>query len=194
MRSETKRRPIIVLLTLGLLGWTGAVLAGPGTVEGWFKAGTDAKGYEIGTLDEDGDRIAYIRSLDPDPDKFGTLMQSFSAVDYLGERIRLKAMIRTRDVQNWVGMWMRVDKGKHSVAFDNMEERALHGTTDWQACDIVLDVPDDADKIALGLLLGGEGRAEWKAISFETVSKDVPLTGKYQHRRAKAPSNLNFEQ
>ena len=33
---------------------------------------------------------------------------------------------------SWAGLWMRVDKGKDMVAFDNMQDRPIKGTTDWQ--------------------------------------------------------------
>jgi len=44
-----------------------------------------------------------------------------------------------------------VDKGKETgVAFDNMQDRAIKGTTDWRRYEVVLDVPEDATGIAPG--------------------------------------------
>jgi hypothetical protein len=34
---------------------------------------------------------------------------------------------------------MRVDKGKDMIAFDNMQDRPIEGTTDWQRYDAVLN-------------------------------------------------------
>jgi hypothetical protein len=164
-----------------------------GVVPDWFKAGTDPEGYEIGTVETDRGRVAYIRSLDADPEKFGNLMQTFDAASYRGQRIRLSAMVRTMEVANWAGMWMRVDANKQAVAFDNMQDRALKGSCDWRECSIVLDVSEDADSISMGLILVGDGRAEWDAIAVETVSRDVSLTGRHHHRTKTAPTNLNFE-
>src|SRR5215471_16702910 len=60
-----------------------------------------------------------------------------------GNRIttrRISAMVRTADAQ-WAGLWMRVDKGPNMVAFDNMQNRSIKGTSGWQEYEVVLDVP-----------------------------------------------------
>lgn len=43
------------------------------------------------------------------------------------------------------GLWFRVDgtTGK-SLSFDNMQDRAVKGTTEWARYEIVLDVPEGA--------------------------------------------------
>lgn len=193
MNYRVQRTMAVALASLLLLISANTTWAGEGEVAGWFKAGNDPKGYAIGTVDTDRGHVAYIRSLEPDPEKFGTLMQSFDADRYLGKRIRLQAMIRTEDVKNWVGMWMRVDTENKSVAFDNMQNRALRGSLDWQEYSIVLDVPDDADTISIGIILAGIGRAEWDSIKLEIVADDVPLTDMNHGKRSRKPANLNFE-
>jgi len=44
---------------------------------------------------------------------------------------------------------MRIDKETTQLAFDNMENRAIKGTTDWLKYDVVLDIPKDAPGIFL---------------------------------------------
>ena len=54
---------------------------------------------------------------------------------------------------------MRVDgpdSGRH-LAFDNMLDRPIKGTTDWTRYAVVLDVDKTAVAIAFGVLAGGEG-------------------------------------
>ena len=52
------------------------------------------------------------------------------------------------EVKGWAGLWMRVDgKEKTGIAFDNMANRSIKGTTDWKTYEVVLDVPDDAEEI-----------------------------------------------
>ncbi len=87
---------------------------------------------------------------------------------------------------------MRVDaQDQHAVSFDNMQDRAVKGTTDWKRYDVVLEVPEKSQKVAFGLLLGGTGQVWMNDLRFETVSKDVPTT-ELESRLPKQPVNLSF--
>lgn len=187
-RMQADTRWIAAALLLALCAAPAA--AGPGSVPGWFKAGSDGSGYEIGTVETDGGRAAYLKSLDPEPGKFGTLMQTFSPTEYLGKRVRLTARVKSGNVAEWAGMWMRADRGKRTVTIDNMKNRAIRGTTDWTTYSIVLDIPGDADSMSMGILLHGEGEVLWDKIELEIVGEDVPTTSPYHHSK---PTNLNFE-
>lgn len=82
------------------------------------------------------------------------------------------------------------------LAFDNMQNRAIKGTTDWKRYEIVLDVANNATAIAFGLLLGGTGQAWMDDLAFEVVGKDVPATEMYQggvQAGDSNPANLDFE-
>lgn len=85
---------------------------------------------------------------------------------------------------------MRVDKGSQSVAFDNMEDRAIKGTTGWKVYQIVLDVPQNATGIFFGVLLSQTGTVWLNSVKFEVVGTDVPVTGRPQRE---GPTNLGFE-
>ena len=94
---------------------------------------------------------------------------------------------------------MRVDGAKkdETLAFDNMQDRAIKGTTDWKKYEIVLDVPENSEMVAFGLLLSGKGQVWMDDLQFEVVGKDVPTTGRATgaaSQAAKAPLNLNFEE
>jgi hypothetical protein len=75
------------------------------------------------------------------------LMQSVRAERYIGKKVRLSGLVKSQEVVSWAGLWMRVDKGKDMVVFDNMQDRPIKGTTDWQRYDMVLDVPPDSTGI-----------------------------------------------
>ncbi len=190
--QKTRRSILVLLSALVLVGvCTAVTLAAPGTVKGWFKAGNDPTGYVIGTEQMDQGSVAYIKSLKPADNKFGTLMQSFLPDEYKGKRVRLSASVKTADVKNWVGMWMRVDADGKTVAFDNMQDRSITGTTDWKNYSIVLDVPQECDNMAMGLILSGAGAAYWDHLKLEVVGDDVPVTSNMgsQHKH---PANLDF--
>ena len=89
---------------------------------------------------------------------------------------------------------MRVDKEKEMVAFDNMQNRGIKGTTEWQRCDVVLDVPKDATAIALGILLDGQGEVWLNSTQFEVVGPEVAVTSSDASKLLDQPLNLNFEQ
>ena len=78
----------------------------------------------------------------------------FKADSYRGERRRLSAYLRAEGVENWAGLWMRVDglDGK-TLALDNMGKRPIKGTINWRNYQVVLDVSEDAQHIAFGVFL-----------------------------------------
>lgn len=184
---------IMALALVLIIGLVSPTWAGDGPVPGWSKGGTDSAGYAIGTEPTEQGQAAYIRSLDPRPGLYGMIYQAIMAEPYLGRRYRLSARIRTEDVAMLASMWMRVDRDKTIVAFDNMTGRPIVGTTDWQDYAIVLDVPAGSDTILFGLALSGEGKALWDDVRFEEVGPDVPLTGFVEAPRPSGPVNLDFD-
>jgi hypothetical protein len=150
--------------------------------KGWMKAGSEPKDYEVGTANfgiTKGKHSAYIISNNTEKiskDSFGTLMQIFPAKKYLGKRLKMSGFVKTENVKNWTGLWMRIDGDKKTLGFDNMQNRAISGTTKWTKYDLVLDVPKDSRNIAFGILLGGKGKVWIDDVSFETVNNNVKTT------------------
>jgi|SRR5690606_17981008 len=148
-------------------------------IEGWFLTGSNPENYEIGLV-KDAERngnVAFLKSKKA-VDGFGTIMQSFNPSNYLGKRVRLSGYVKSKDVKNWAGMWFRIDgpeKGK-SLAFDNMQERPIKGTTEWKKYEIVLDAPENSTNFAFGVLQVGPGEVWLDDLKFEIVDKSVPLT------------------
>jgi hypothetical protein len=153
-----------------------------------YKAGTDAQpAYN-------GHPSAYLKAKVADTGGFGRLMQDFRADNYLGKRVRFSAFVKPDGVQSWAaGLWMRVDKDKDSVAFDNMMDRPIKGTAGWQKYEVVLVVPRDATGIFYGVLLEGTGGVWLNSAKFEVVGADVPTTGGKGSKLPDAPTNLDFE-
>jgi len=174
--------------------------------QGWFLAGSKPADYETGVdakQEFSGHASAYLKSKAPATNEkvtndsaeqggFGTLMQNFRADQYLGKRIRFSAFVKSKDVQDWAGLWMHVDKGSTVVSFDNMQDRAIKGTNDWRNYEIVLDVPQEATGIFFGILLGKTGEVWISSAKFEIVDSSVAVTGQ-QHMSKDAPTNLDFE-
>lgn len=181
-----------VLLATALI-WVS--IAGAAAPAGWNLAGTNPKGFEVGTLTQaDSGQVAYLKSKTADADGFGTLMQTFSAQAHRGQRLRVSASIKTTDVSSWSGLWMRIDGpiSSQPLGFDNMQNRPIVGTTDWHRHEVVLDVPPDSKAIAFGVLLVGDGEVLLDNIVFDVVDDSVAVTGPTTSQQ-KQPINLNFD-
>jgi hypothetical protein len=77
-----------------------------------------------------------------------------------GKRVHYSGYIRTEGVtQGYAGLWWRVDGEKGILAFNNMQDLAPRGTTDWTRYEISLVVPAGARNIAFGVLHPGDGTA-----------------------------------
>lgn len=164
---------------------------------GWFLAGNNPTNYRTGVDRSDihdGLPSAYLASL-AKGNGFGTLMQSISAANYAGKRVRLRGWVKSQDVGDWAGLWMRVDKGRETVAFDNMQDRGIKGVQPWSTYDVVLDVPADATSINFGILLTGSGEVWLNDLSLEVVETDTPTTGANSRTTLRQrPVNLDFNE
>ena len=171
---------------------------------GWIKAGSKPKSYDMGIdkgAGQGGKNAATIKSTDKKIDGFGTLMQECLADKYLGKRVRMSGLLKTKDVSDWSGLWLRVDtkEGEKNTPFDNMhdgkKDRSIKGTTDWAKYEIVLDVPLSSSNLAFGALLVGTGQIWFDKLAFEVVDNTVPITGSGKDGMMpnKEPVNLDFE-
>jgi hypothetical protein len=113
----------------------------------------------------------------PAPVGYARMTQSFKAEAYRGKRFRYSGYVRTQDVMDWAGLFFRVDgTNGNCIAIDNMQNRGINGTTDWTKHQIVMDVPEAAIGVEIGLILTGGGKTWIDDLSFEVVGKDVPTT------------------
>ena len=197
------KHKILKALMFAIVALSSTVGSNAQTPKGWFAAGSHPKEYEMSldrTVAHGGSACASLKSVVAETGGFGTLMQMFKADDYRGKRVRMSGYVKSKDASDWAGLWMRVDgaKKEETLAFDNMQDRAIKGTTDWKKYEIVLDVPESSEMVALGLLLSGKGQVWMDDLQFGVVGKDVPTTGRTMagaaSGAAKTPLNLNFEE
>jgi hypothetical protein len=161
----------------------------------WIKAGDHPNDYDMGndrSTSFTGRSSGYIRNNKPNPQGFGTYMQMFDATDYRGKRLQFSAQVKSENVENWAGLWMRVDRGQRAVAFDNMQNRPIKGSEGWTPHSIVLDVASDATAVAFGVLLAGKGSVWIDSLAFEVVGEGVPLTDSMR-KLPTSPRNLGFD-
>ncbi len=192
MKTSLKIKFILILALIGsLFSFRNINLE---VVKGWYLAGDSPKNYQIGTETntERNGKVAYLKSI-KNGSGFGTIMQTFAAANYLGKRVKLTGYIKSSGVNDWAGMWFRIDGAKNEMlGFDNMQSRAIKGETEWTQYSIVLDVPNESKNIAYGVLLSGQGSVWIDDLKFEVVSKSVPVTG--TPTTTTEPINANFEE
>lgn len=193
-------RPSIIRKSCAVLAL--CALAGAGLAadmpEGWVKAGSYPAEYEMGVdraHPRQGRPTAYVKGIASQYHGFGTLMQMALPGEFPGKRVRFSADLKAEGIDSgWAGLWFRVDGERgEGLAFDNMQDRALKGTTDWKHVEVVLDVPKEARALAFGLLLSGGGQAWMDRLKFEVVGLEVPVTGGSPGMILKGPPrNLDF--
>ncbi len=172
-----------------------AAIATDSLPEQWYQAGSNTKDYKVGTDTNKGytgTKSAFIESTIPSPAGFSTLMQYTNVSEYKGKRVKMTAYVCSENVTGWAGAWFRADKNERSVAFDNMSNRAIKGTTAWTQYSIVLDIPEDATNMAFGVLLAGAGKVWFDDFEFQVVDNSVPVTDMKTDGRSE-PKNLSFE-
>ncbi|MEK4028875.1 AraC family transcriptional regulator [Pseudobacillus sp. FSL P4-0506] len=168
--------------------------------KGWFLSGSHPFHYEMGTdtkVVHQGNCSGYLKSVTvQNADEFATIMQQFKAAKFLGKRVKLSAYIKTEKVDQFAGMWMRVDNAAGDVLqFDNMNNRPITGSTEWNLYSIVLDVTEDSSVISFGVLLSGIGHVWMDGFTFTEVSTSVPTTNlEVTAELLDEPANLSFEE
>ncbi len=136
--------------------------------------------------------------------RFGTVVQAIDASRFAGQRLRYAGYIKTEDVSEYAGLWMRIDsRERGTIAFDNMQRRPITGTNDWRRYEIVLDVSSDGAMIHFGALLAGGGVIWIDDLSLDVVSDETETTTdairptnqeiKIPSKLSNVPKNLSFE-
>lgn len=194
-KNTMKKISILTILCLALIV-LGKNKSSAQSIDGWYKSGSKSKSYEVGfdkSNIKTGKKSAYLESIEDNIVGFGTLMQTCDAKNYLGKKIKLSAFIKSENIVNWSGMWLRVDSkfGKKSLSFDNMHNRPIKGDTDWTKYEIVLNVPSESSTLNYGVLINGTGKVWFDQLSIEILG-NMDLDYKKTNLPDK-PTNLDFE-
>jgi AraC family transcriptional regulator len=169
------------------------------TIKGWLLSGSHPTCYEMKTdpqVFHTGSRSGLLTSKTKvSEEQFGTMMQSFSADKWKGKRIKVSCFLKTEDVQK-CGVWCRVDNNSSDVIqFDNMDNRPIQGTTDWNFYSIVLDVPEESASIHFGILLTGIGKVWADGFKLDEVDSSVLSTNMLNKNKLPSePVNLGFDE
>lgn len=168
-------------------------------IKGWSLSGANPEQYEL-KLDQNvyhaGTKSGLLSAKEEASEQhFGTMMQSFQSDDYKGKRLKMSCFLKTERVTK-CGAWLRIDDDHgDTLQFDNMDNRSIQGTTEWNHYSIVLDVPKEGASIHFGVLLVGKGKVWADNFRFEEVDDKVATTNMLlQDHLPKQPSNLDFSE
>lgn len=93
----------------------------------------------------------------------------------LGQHIRISGWMKIKNVQNWAGANLFImNKDGYIFAADNMTDRPLHGTADWQQIEFITDVPKEPCVIHLAPKLYGTGEVWCDDFRIEAAPSDTP--------------------
>jgi hypothetical protein len=165
--------------------------------KGWDVSGDAPNKYEMGldpSVTYENHPCVTIQA-GTDPSEFAALCQSFKADAYRGKRVRFLAAVRSSNVENRAALFMRVGgTGDKMLAFDNMRNRPITGSTDWAHYSIVLDVGQDAETIIFGILLSLTGQVWMADVHLDVVGPEIPSTDLLDELVPNFPINLEFEE
>ncbi|MGG0664570.1 AraC family transcriptional regulator [Viridibacillus arvi] len=168
-------------------------------IKGWSLSGTNPELYDFvvdGDVFHTGTKSGLLFAKgEANAQQFATIMQGFQANDYKGKRLKLSCYIKTENVLK-CGAWLRIDNTSgDTIQFDNMDNRSIQGTTDWNHYSIILDVSEESASIHFGVLLIGTGKVWADGFRFEEVNEKVATTNMLtQEHLPKQPSNLDFSE
>ncbi len=149
---------------------------------GWKARGLTPQDYDMftdSTVHYGGKASASLKAKESATKKsWSTLGQGIEPDEYRGKRVRLSGYLKSVDA-GWAAFWLRIDAANFDavpLAFDNMDDRQIKGTTNWKKYELVLDVPSEASLIAFGVMLGGKGQIWVDELHLEVVGQDVAST------------------
>jgi RNA polymerase sigma factor (sigma-70 family) len=121
---------------------------------------------------------ALLQSLVPTPKARAGGEHFVVAIDqYHGRRIRVTGWIKTQDVVGWAGLDVNVISAEARIfAHDDMGARPIHGTNDWKQYASVVDVPQGANQLIMGVSLYSTGKVWSDGFEVTVVGNDVPIT------------------
>jgi hypothetical protein len=166
--------------------------------EGWVKSGDQPQDYTAGVernFGYESGSCGFLVSKEYRPLGFATLQQTIEADNYKEQRVEFSGYVKTNLVAYWSGLFMKVeDIFGRVLAYDDMHDRPIVGTSDWAKFSVVLDVPQNASKIIYGAVLSGKGEIYFDTLNLSVVKADVPLTDLSNKQQPMLyPDNMDFE-
>lgn len=158
--------------------------------DGWFQWGD--YDLDIDSLAHSGEKSGKISSIGSGS-SFGSIVYSIPG-NYAGKKITLEGYMKIKDVKNGhAGLILRIDGASGSLAFDNMEHKAITGTKDWKKYSITLEYPEGAKMIYLGGILVGKGEAWFDDFVLKIDGESIQTLEEVERVLSKAEQDKEFD-
>jgi C-terminal processing protease CtpA/Prc len=129
-----------------------------GTLPGGWGGGPRDTLFVDELMPRSGKRAARIERTAASAEAFSTMTKSLP-VGFSGNRIELRGYLRSEDVSEYFGFWLRLDGSAPNLAFDSMQSRQIKGTTDWTEHVVSVPLRPGARTVVFGFLVSGTGGA-----------------------------------
>lgn len=142
-------------LNLGFEKW----IQGKELPDGWLRWGFNYN-LRVDTIEKHSGKVSVlIEPSGKNPSEgFGCIARSIPAI-YQGNEIEVKAWLKFEHVTDgFVGLLLRIDGEAGMLQFDNMGEKNIHGTADWQLYSVKLPFPAAGRTISFGAVFTGTGK------------------------------------
>jgi len=161
-------------------------------------------GYALNMVqpgDAQGHKGAKFQSNLPDQKNcFVAIFEDFSPDQFKGQDFKYTAWIKTDKVKGKATLWATAEDNNNVLSFDDMDNRAVTGTSGWQKYSIVLNVPPQSKRLHVGFMLKGGGTAWYGDPSVVLAPRSAKLTVRsFDPNKFKlnvlesAPKNLSFD-
>ncbi len=134
------------------------------------------------------------------PDAFASIFLDFSPDLYRGKRFEYTGWIKTDHVNGKATLWATAEDENDILSFDDMDDRAVKGTHDWHKYSVVIRVPANSNRLRLGFMLKGGGKAWLRAPEVKLADAHSKLTerpfdaSKFRlNELENYPANLSFD-
>ena len=102
------------------------------------------------------------------PNSFAVATAELPVHAAAGKRLSLAGYIKSQDIaQGYAGLWVRADGTKGALAFGDMHDKGVTGTSAWKRYQVSIDVPSNATAVYFGAVQTGTGTAWVDSLQME---------------------------
>jgi len=158
--------------------------------DGWFKWGESPLSLDSNSYTG---KYSGLVSSSEEGASFGAIVYRIPA-GYKGKQIKLRGYIKTENIiDGYAGLLLRIDKKNNVLAFDNMENRPVKGTSGWKVYEIILPYAEESDAVYVGGILVGKGKAWFDDFEITIDGIDIQNLTKQEKKTFKADLDKEFE-
>lgn len=130
--------------------------------------------FRLDSLEKQSGRYSLLIDWNDAPTKWTATVYKINKV-FQGKKIKLTGYVKTEKLEEWCGLWLRLDDADNkSVEFNNMQNKPIKGTTNWKEYSITLDYEQAKVRtIVFGGLIVGSGKMWLDNLHVSIDGKDI---------------------